>query len=312
MAPGSRALAFVSRWFDTSNVHHVFEPLVADWQREWQDARPLRRPWVSVRGWLAFVCAVIVSSPRALLAPTPPGVARRVAWRVTLMVVIAATLLLIPAVPEMSAAPLSPWLVLLVLPSTLTLALPFAMIVAVDAIRCHDDLPEHVERAAALKVALAAMLFMVAFGGWVVPAATREFHAVSEKRADTLTAAVRELSNAELLSVPAGTPQEQAVLTPVIRHELRNRASLVMMPALLLLLRWQALDLPRHRRFSPLKARMLTTVGIASIFMLTWSATFIEDLMRLTGVLGAMMIAAFGSWSLAEQTWRRPSTHQEA
>ena len=31
----TRALAFASRWFDEATVHRTFEPLIADWQREW-------------------------------------------------------------------------------------------------------------------------------------------------------------------------------------------------------------------------------------------------------------------------------------
>ncbi len=34
MALASRALAFASRWFDPATVSSVFEPLIADWQRE--------------------------------------------------------------------------------------------------------------------------------------------------------------------------------------------------------------------------------------------------------------------------------------
>jgi hypothetical protein len=39
-----RALEFASRWFDESTVRSTFEPLTADWQREWQDAPPSRLP----------------------------------------------------------------------------------------------------------------------------------------------------------------------------------------------------------------------------------------------------------------------------
>ena len=61
MALTSRALAFASRWFDAATVQRTFEPLIADWQREWQDARRSRRARVSMRGLAAFIFAVIVS-----------------------------------------------------------------------------------------------------------------------------------------------------------------------------------------------------------------------------------------------------------
>ena len=42
MALTNRALAFASRWFDETSVRRAFAPLIADWQREWQDASPSR------------------------------------------------------------------------------------------------------------------------------------------------------------------------------------------------------------------------------------------------------------------------------
>ena len=45
MAITNRALAFASRWFDEATVRRTFEPLIADWQREWHDASGARRPW---------------------------------------------------------------------------------------------------------------------------------------------------------------------------------------------------------------------------------------------------------------------------
>jgi hypothetical protein len=54
MAITTRALAFASRWFDEATVRRTFEPLIADWQREWQDASPSRRARVSLRGLAAL------------------------------------------------------------------------------------------------------------------------------------------------------------------------------------------------------------------------------------------------------------------
>jgi hypothetical protein len=79
----NRALAFASRWFDAATVRGTFEPLIADWQREWQDAMPSRRAWTSARGLVAFICAVIVSGPRIALTPAPTSVTDRVAITMT-------------------------------------------------------------------------------------------------------------------------------------------------------------------------------------------------------------------------------------
>jgi hypothetical protein len=38
LPPGTRLLRFARMWFDEHTVAHVFEPLVADWQREWEEA----------------------------------------------------------------------------------------------------------------------------------------------------------------------------------------------------------------------------------------------------------------------------------
>ncbi len=60
--PGTRLLEFARRWFPPSTVSSVFEPLVADWQRELRDASqaPLaRRAAVVVRGLLAFTVTLI-------------------------------------------------------------------------------------------------------------------------------------------------------------------------------------------------------------------------------------------------------------
>src|SRR5262249_31946709 len=43
MAATTRAIALASRWFDEQTYRRTFEPLIADWQREWQDAPPRLR-----------------------------------------------------------------------------------------------------------------------------------------------------------------------------------------------------------------------------------------------------------------------------
>ncbi len=179
MAITNRALAFVSRWFDEATVRRTFEPLIADWQREWQEASPAGRARVSLRGLAAFICAVhrVESSDRQTTAPS--SVTNRVATRIARFTLPAATLLIIPFVTdarsESGSVALHPvdraagaW----------SLAFPFAMVGAVDAIRGHEPLPPHVERAVVAKLAHASpSLFMVCFHGWVVPAANQAWRA---------------------------------------------------------------------------------------------------------------------------------------
>ncbi len=98
MAITSRALVFAQRWFDAATVQRIFEPLIADWQREWQDASPSRRARVSLRGLAAFICAVIVSSPQIAGTSAPSSVTNRVATRIARFTLPATALLTWPFV----------------------------------------------------------------------------------------------------------------------------------------------------------------------------------------------------------------------
>src|SRR3954468_18090903 len=96
MAIMSRAFVFAANWFDQRTVHQTFEPLIADWQREWQDA-PARRRWrVTIGGWLAFVAAVMVCSPRVLRTPVPITLTWRIVRKMSVVIAILVTLLTIP------------------------------------------------------------------------------------------------------------------------------------------------------------------------------------------------------------------------
>ena len=69
--PGTRLLALVSRWFEPAIVAGVFEPLVADWQREWQAAPRAARVMVRARGTIAFILTALRLAPHLALAPLP-------------------------------------------------------------------------------------------------------------------------------------------------------------------------------------------------------------------------------------------------
>lgn len=62
--PGSRLLAFARLWFDESTIVRVFEPLVADWQRDCGEARPIFR-WMLryLAGAAAFLVALCAAHP---------------------------------------------------------------------------------------------------------------------------------------------------------------------------------------------------------------------------------------------------------
>jgi len=287
MAITSRALAFATRWFDDATVRRTFEPLVADWQREWQEASPASRARVSLRGLAAFMCAVVVSSPQIARTTAPSSVTNHVARRIARFTFPATALLIMPLVTNIEASWLSGIRVLLIVPQALVLAFPFAMVGAADAIRGHEVLPPHVERALVTKLAMIAVALMVFFHGWVVPAANQAWRAKMTPAGVSAPArGVRELTTTDLINDPsrahAGETTNAGGRAAVIRRELNNRANLALLPAVLLWLRWGMLERPRRRWYSPLPSWLLNPILIGAFLLLN--------------VIGVNSGAAVGVW----------------
>jgi hypothetical protein len=310
MATTSRALAFASRWFDEQTVHRVFEPLIADWQREWQQALPARRWRVSVRGLCAFVCAVVVSSPRLALTPAPPAVTRHVAVRMLKFVAILTPILMIPVVIEIGtwwmrdASWVRASLILFAVPSAITLAFPFAMAGAVDAIR-RRGLPAHVERAAALKLGAFALAFMMAYSGWIVPASSRAAgYSMNPPGMGAPLRGMRDLTTYELVVDPARAtvfaPGAHLASQSISRQrELSQRAALVALPLVLLWLRWRALSRPGQRSPTPLAEIAGTTIAIATLFAASYGGARLErDWQMWAGSGSWLPVATFFTWGL--------------
>lgn len=296
----SRALAFANRWFDAATVQRVFEPLIADWQREWQDASGLRRWSVHLRAFTAFCCATVLSSHRILRQPTPASVSNRIVVRICRFVLVITAL---QTLGWRWQSDFSALLLLLLVPSNLVVAFPFAMIAAVDAIRRDHALPPHTERAAVAKLAIAAMVFMIVFGGFVVPEANQAFRTASYKqvllRADPDSAAraarygrgeprrgLRELNTYELLT-DHGFTDGSRFLPEHVNRELSLRAALMVLPLVLLWLRWSLLDRPTGR-WTPLPP---TVVAVAAfvVFGMVWQRTVLgpwPSLMIVSVLLG--------------------------
>jgi hypothetical protein len=276
MAITSRALAFASRWFDPATVHSIFEPLVADWQRDWQDAPRSHRRWASLRGLLAFLTAVLVSSPRIAMTSAPPELSNRVVKIVARFTIAGAALLTIPFWLEMNRAWTQGLLVLFILPGAMVMALPFSMIAAADALRSDDKTPGHVARALALKVGATCVLLMIGVHGWVVPASNvvwRRLMAPTE--IGVPQRGVRELNTFELISDPARATAFEGTnawgRAAIIRRELNNRAHLAVLPALLLWLRWGMLDETRRKWYAPLPSWLMTPVVIVGFVTLNYA-----------------------------------------
>ena len=280
MAMTTRALAFASRWFDPATVSSVFEPLVADWQREWHSANGSRRVWIHMHGLAAFAIATFVSSPKIVKTAPPPAVTRRVIACIAWFVTVIAVVLAIPFISESRTLwQAVPQILLTLLPSGIVLAFPFSMLMAVDVIRRERGLAPNVARATALKLAFGAVGFMAIGHGFVVPAANQQFRLmITPPNVTPPIPGLRERSTLELLTDPS-RQQPATPYTPAgsIRRELSNRAVLALMPAIFVWLRWIAHDVHRPRRFWPLPIAAMLIVVIIGFFSSYWTGLLAES-----------------------------------
>ena len=287
MMPGSRALAFASRWFDEQTVTRVFEPLVADWQREWQDAPPPARVRVMLRGLAAFVCAVIVSAPGVVVTPVPRDLTDRLATRMARFTLLASVILGFILLREMSSQLLQWPSALFLIPGVMALAFPFALIGAADAIRADARLPPHVARATGLKVAVLAAALMLVFGGWVIPAANQAWRTAVNPYPDRVPArGVKELNTLELIVHPErATAQESksrgTTQRVFVQREISSRVAMIVLPVVLLWRRWRALDIARGHWYSPLPAALATVVMLFGFLFLRFQDWFVEEILNL-------------------------------
>jgi hypothetical protein len=314
-------LRFVRRWFDERTVTSVFEPLLADHQREWLDAAPSARLRIAMRTAAVLIVSIARLAPRALvLTPTPPSMTRRVLARIIIFTAAAATLLTVPiwlelrqlTLPQKAVAAF--WL----LPAGVALAFPFAMTWVADAIRRHIR-PTPMERIAAFRVGMMAVLFTILVVGWVVPTANQQFREIAAP-ADARPPArgVRELTTRDLIVDPSGAtadaPFTRNGQRGAIRRELNTRAVMALLPALLLWLRWGALERPRKAWFSPLPVSLATAITICGFYFSYFASMAIEHRANWEpGTALWLPLIALGMWGTAERWWSRRlnQSHEE-
>lgn len=282
--PGSRALAFASRWFDPAIVHRTFEPLVADWQREWSDAPRSRRWVVTVKGRTAFCVAAALSTPATLRTRAPRPLTHQIARRVAIGAGIGTVLLMLPFAGNFAPLWHGGLVALVVVPQALTLVFPFALVSGVDAIRRFDGLEAHAARSTVSKLAVFGVVFVFFCHGWVMPAANQVYRELAleasirsqgdaraiehfERTRPQPAPGVREMSNSELVATLARARASEPSTYPFAmarsaQREINNRAALAILPVLLLWRRWRALDLPGGRWFS---ARHSAVAAVAMI-----------------------------------------------
>jgi hypothetical protein len=268
--PGTRFLAFAARWFDAATVSRVFEPLVADWQREWIDASESKRAWIRVRGTIAFAATTLAMSPRVMLmTPSPPAMTRRVLSRIIIFTSIGTLVMTAPMVYAMREAPWQTVLVLAIflLPSVMVTVLPFAMPWVADGLR-PTRAATPAERVTALRTAFACVAFALVFIGWAMPMANQAYREVAAPEwAPPPLRGVRELTLTELTLNPPRRMQGGRNVTE-IRREINSRVVIAVLPAILLWLRWGAHATPRRRWLSPLPVAIETALAFVAFFSL--------------------------------------------
>lgn len=317
MMPGTRLLAFARRWFPPTTVSSVLEPLVADWQREWQDSSASRRTVVTTRGLTAFVCAAIVSLPRVLRTPAPSTITNRMVTRIAGVTFIGSVIFTIPfALQAVTLGPSSWVLALLILPSSMAVVFPFAMIAATDAIRRHEPLAAHVQRATVLKLGIVAVLLMALLNGWVVPASNQVWRVMVAKttRQSIPSPGVRELSTVALIADPSrATVPARFTRAGEIRRELNNRILLAVLPVLLLWVRWPGAQQPRRRWYAPIATSVATAIVFVGFFTLYYLGLSVEPVFNWQPGTGLWLpVVIFGLVGLLQQSRARRSELAES
>lgn len=312
MMPGTRLLAVASRWFEPAVVASVFEPLVADWQREWQEAPDTLRTIVRVRGAIAFVVATTRLAPSVALAPLPAPLSRRVVIRVLLMGAVLAAIHTAfvylnwrQAPPPLAAWPLR-------MPVLFTMSLPFVIIAAVDAIRCYEPWPDHLQRRAAIRLLAIVTLWMVVGGGWLVPAMNHRWRsAVDSANAGQPVApltGVAELSTYELLTLGDHVHPLRALVRPgERRQEIENRVALVILPFLLAWIRWRLLEGGTTGWFVAMPMSVIGACAVSGLLMLRMLDDLFPQLAqpswRHIAILSTLTL--YGALSSIDQHWNR-------
>lgn len=231
--PGTRLLAVARLWFDEPSIRDVFEPLVADWQRESLTATgwPARRT-IDLRYGLASA-GVLFMMLSARHARTPPH------WPAF------ATFTLIPACGLIAGWTASRGISALrdaalgmMASSAVAFVLPFALVPATMVV-AQRSLPRHVRRRAALRMSSLAFLIQLAVVGFVTPSMVRtwnvhRFQAAAQSMPPSRSPA--ELTLPELMR--PGHPAHAATSGTSMGAERHRRASLILAPLVLGLAGW--------------------------------------------------------------------------
>ena len=247
--PGDRLLLLARRWFDAGTAERVFEPLLADSQRECAELSGRPRMVCRVKGVAAFATAFVVTFASTWWRPTPAGLERSV-WRAAAAFTLCGTLLtLLPSLNDVFLD--GRWFrrVELLIPSALVLTIPMAVVPTVILVLRDPRWHPADARRSAVRFAAISTLFVLVFGGWVTPAANQQWRSeVSQQqgyyRNGPVLRGSRELTLFELAG--ASGPADVLVVPHDRDREFHNRLIVIVTPMVMTMLAFGVAGRPRR------------------------------------------------------------------
>jgi hypothetical protein len=218
-------LRLAEAWFDAATVSRVFEPLIADWQRECAPKSGLARIACRIRGAAAFAMSFTLTFAIEFRKPLPIGLPAAAYW--TMEVFAGATLVVLYLPYAYNSAGIAPqWL----LASSLALALPIAITPASIVLATRMKWPRPDRLKAVARMTLITAVLGAGLLGWVTPYSNQQYRMMVSERIgrDMPARGVRELTLPELAATVLARDH---VSTDTSRwRELNQRVNLMLLP----------------------------------------------------------------------------------
>lgn len=205
-----RLLTFAARWFGPETASRVFEPLLADWDREWAESRGALR--VRIGGAFGFLTAVLHCTARELIT-APPARAGIAGVGAFALAMVLATITVI------ATGPFGPYrlpldvLIMFALPSTVSLGVAPAMLPGIMMLRRDASLrwpagAQFIVGGILLSLACLWMVEPIASSGYVVSASQNE--RIYQKAVEDDRAGRVQYPGTAYRQWQAGTPERRA------------------------------------------------------------------------------------------------------
>jgi hypothetical protein len=224
MMLGDRWLSFARAWLDEGTIERTLEPLVADWRHENASTRGWRAATVNLRGQLAILQSMAACLLSQLGRPLPAGSGAR-AWLLieTFAAVGTGGLMML-----FSPGPGTAVEFVALLPATLCVSLPLAIVPMLILTSARRDMPQRARRWLALRTAVVVTVVLLALAGWITPGFNqqwREQHAPADVPRPILRGD-RELTLSQLSAPGASLMVNERHR----RREVHNRIAVILSP----------------------------------------------------------------------------------